>query len=337
LGALMPASFSVDDPTPWHARAQEARTLADEMKDETSRQMMLQMAEGYERLAKHVEAKKHYCVKVVRSWDEFVRIVSGHEGQWVYRGQPKDWPLQSSLEKYIRAWDGDIAFSPMIERQMIREFRRRYPDPADAAIHEDTLYCLAMMQHHGAPTRLMDWTYSPFVAAKFAAGEGTRDAAIWCLNAKWCGEKAEADPVVGNDLKRRAEDAFRNDLTFRKIYLDARRPFVWLENPLRLNQRLVLQRGVFLCPGDITVGFQQNIEAMDGWELQQNLVKLVLKLDRKGSAEFADHLKQMNMTSALLFPGFDGFAFSFRELILHYENLARHGTGGAGSTVPMWP
>src|SRR5262245_28039058 len=105
----------------------------------------------------------------------------------------------------------------------------------------------------------MDWTYSPFVAAKFAAGEGTRNAAIWCLNADWCWETAEGDPVVGSDLKLREEDAFRNDLTFRKIYLDAQRRFVCVENPLRLNQRLILQRGIFLCPGDISVGFEQNI------------------------------------------------------------------------------
>jgi hypothetical protein len=333
----MPASFNVDDPAHWRGRAQEERTRVNEMGDETSRQMVLQIAEGYERLAKHVEATKRYFVKVVRSWDEFVEIVSSHEGQWVYRGQPKDWPLQSSLERYMRAWDSHMAWSPMIERQMIRDFRRRYPDRADAAVHDDTLYCLALMQHHGAPTRLMDWTYSPFVAAKFAAGEGTRDAAIWCLNAEWCRKTAEADPVVGNDLKLRADDAFRNNVTFHPVYLVARRPFVCLENPLRLNQRLILQRGIFLCPGDISVGFQQNIEAMDDWDSQLNLVKLVLDLDRKGHEQFANHLKQMNMTSALLFPGFDGFAFSLRELILHYENLARHGTGDAGSAVPMWP
>src|SRR5262249_6997416 len=154
-----------------------------------------------------------------------------------------------------------------------------------------------------------------------------------CLNADWCWETAEGDPVVGSDLKLREEDAFRNDLTFRKIYLDAQRRFVCVENPLRLNQRLILQRGIFLCPGDISVGFEQNIEAMDGWDLEQNLVKLVLDLDRNGSAQFADHLKQMNMTSALLFPGFDGFASSLRELILHYENLARRGTGGASRTL----
>jgi FRG domain len=270
----------------------------------------------------------------VRSWKEFVTVVSRHEGRWVYRGQQKDRPLQSSLEKCILAWDSDITLSPQIERQMIRDFRRRYPDQNDAAIHDDTLYCLAMMQHHEAPTRLMDWTYSPFVAAKFAAGQGTRDAAIWCLNAKWCQETAEA--IVGNDLKLRAEDAFRDDATFIPIYLDAHRRFVCLENPFRLNQRLVVQRGVFLCPGDISVRFQENIEAMDGWQSEQSLVKLVLNLDKEQSTDFANHLKQMNMTSASLFPGFDGFAFSLRELILHYENLARHGTGGAGSTVPTW-
>jgi len=220
---------------------------------------------------------------------------------------------------------------------MIRDFRRRYPDHADTAVHEDTLYCLALMQHHGAPTRLMDWTYSPFVAAKFAAEEGTKDAVIWCLNAEWCRERAEVQAVVGSDVKSRAVDEVRNDDTFRRIYLDAHQKFVCLENPLRLNQRLILQRGLFLCTGNISVGFQQNIEAMDGRDSELNMVKLVLRLKTKTQVEqFANQLKQMNMTSAVLFPGLDGFALSLRELILHYENLARHGTGAAGSIVPPW-
>ena len=44
---------SVGDPNHWRARAEEAHTLADEMSDETSTEMMLQIAEGYERLAEH--------------------------------------------------------------------------------------------------------------------------------------------------------------------------------------------------------------------------------------------------------------------------------------------
>ena len=54
---VMPASFSVDDPAHWRERAREARTLADEMKDEVSRQMMLEIAAGYQRLAKHAEER----------------------------------------------------------------------------------------------------------------------------------------------------------------------------------------------------------------------------------------------------------------------------------------
>jgi DNA-binding ferritin-like protein len=46
----MPASF-INEPQHWRNRAEEARKLADEMNDETSRQMMLQIAEDYERLA----------------------------------------------------------------------------------------------------------------------------------------------------------------------------------------------------------------------------------------------------------------------------------------------
>jgi hypothetical protein len=277
-----------------------------------------------------------YSERPVHSWDAFIDIVSSHKGQWVYRGQKKDWQLQPSLERYIIDWGCDIAFAPKIEQQMIRDFQRRYPDPADTTIHKDTLYCLAMMRHHGAPTRLMDWTYSPFVALKFAVEKGAKDAAIWCLNAEWCRERAEVQPVVGSLVKLRAADEMRNDTTFRQIYFDAHQRFVCLENPLRLNQRLILQRGLLLCIGNISVGFQQNIEAMNGWDSERNLVKLTFHLDRPEVERFANQLKQMNMTSALLFPGLDGFAFSLGELILHYENLARHGTGATGSTFPVW-
>jgi hypothetical protein len=60
----MPASFSVDDPAHWRVRAEEAQTLADEMSDKVSRAMMLQIAEGYERLAKHAEERAKKLMNV---------------------------------------------------------------------------------------------------------------------------------------------------------------------------------------------------------------------------------------------------------------------------------
>jgi hypothetical protein len=47
----------INDPEHWHKRADEARSLADDMKDEISKQMTLQIADDYERLAKRAEQR----------------------------------------------------------------------------------------------------------------------------------------------------------------------------------------------------------------------------------------------------------------------------------------
>jgi hypothetical protein len=53
---FVPASF-INDAEYWRKRADEARSLADDMKDEISKQMMLQIANNYEHLAKRAEQR----------------------------------------------------------------------------------------------------------------------------------------------------------------------------------------------------------------------------------------------------------------------------------------
>jgi hypothetical protein len=54
--ALVPASI-VNDPKHWRMRAEEARALADKMSDQLSKEMMLGIAEDYDRLAERAEER----------------------------------------------------------------------------------------------------------------------------------------------------------------------------------------------------------------------------------------------------------------------------------------
>ena len=75
--------------------------------------------------------------------------------------------LTTGLERACLLADGSLTRAPEHEKGIIREFRRRaHHYLPDATLLGDSLELLALMQHHGAPTRLLDWTYSLYVAAR---------------------------------------------------------------------------------------------------------------------------------------------------------------------------
>ena len=185
------------------------------------------------------------------------------------------------------------------------------------------MYCLALMQHHGAPTRLLDWSYSPFVAAKFAIEAGGQNAVVWCMSPSWC--HSAVTTIVGEpQTAARNTDLSRNDISFRPMYgvgSAPRRKFAYVENPLQLNPRLSVQQGVFLCPGDIGAPFVDNLSAMVGFDAREHVLRLRFKLDATATHDFARALRRMNLSSAALFPGLDGFARSLAENLFLYKRL----------------
>jgi hypothetical protein len=90
-------------------------------------------------------------------------------------------------------------------------------------------------------------------------------------------------------------------------------PLVFPLNPSRMNRRLILQQSIFIVPGDITKPFMDNLRAVD---VPERLVhEIELPSDRGFLQEVTKELLSMNMSSATLFPGLDGFAQNLAALI----------------------
>ena len=118
------------------------------------------------------------------------------------------------------------------------------------------------------------------------------------------------------------------------------------ENPLWMNERLIVQQGVFLCPGDISASFQKNLcelsenipdlkpwykeEGLNGLPKlnvdnvvnESNLIKIIMPMGREILLDLLDKLQRMNITEATLFPGLDGFARSLKQSLPRLHDVA---------------
>lgn len=267
-----------------------------------------------------------FSSRKVRSWKEFLSIKEEFTDRWVFRGQPDDWDLKSSLERCYEDFCIDLRRAPAIEKNLIRDFRRGYSANDREIVINDTLYCIALMQHHGAPTRLLDWTYSAYIALFFALAAECRSPVLWCLNGNWCLRQAKIIAGRAAILKRNADET-RNEKTYASLYdADPPNQMVFLENPFLLNKRLIFQRGVFLCPGDISVPFEDNLKAMSGWNKRTSIRKLVLDLTDRNRRKILSELNDMNIHHGSLFQDFDAYAQGFWQRLPFYQNMVKKRT-----------
>jgi hypothetical protein len=117
------------------------------------------------------------------SWEELHKFASRRG--WLFRGERTTaWQLKTSLERCC---------DRTIEGRIIREFRRAYHQfSPQVPERESTVEWLSIMQHHGAPSRLLDFTYSVYVAAYFAVEEADDDSVVWAINGPWALQRAAA-------------------------------------------------------------------------------------------------------------------------------------------------
>ncbi len=66
----------------------------------------------------------------LNDWSQLLELVRPWMNDWLFRGQPGDWPLRSSLDRALTAYGALPVDAPAVEKQLIKDFRRRYDGPA---------------------------------------------------------------------------------------------------------------------------------------------------------------------------------------------------------------
>lgn len=158
-------------------------------------------------------------------WREFVAFVDRHQqSNWIFRGVAD--AVNHRLVPKVGRDNGQ--YDETTERIIFANFRRRARQFVDTAGLGDW-DLLALAQHHGLPTRLLDWTTNPLVAAYFAVTSKPLEATARVYAAR-------APQLVDPGL---------NDTPF-----DC--PDVRAFTPSAVAPRIVAQRGLFTVHPDPT-------------------------------------------------------------------------------------
>ena len=197
---------------------------------------------------------------------------------------------------------GDIR---KLEHALLRNFRKYARTDAQGA--DSTWDWLALGQHRGLPTRLLDWTYSPLVALHFATenpADFDQDGVVWSVNF------VEANKSIPRRLQRilrdEGSDTFTAEMlaaftTLREFEALSRDSFLVFLEPPALDQRILNQLALFSLMSDPAGSF-------DAWmEAHPELCRRVM-VPARLKWEIRDKLDQANINERVLFPGLDGLS-----------------------------
>ena len=200
-----------------------------------------------------------------------------------------------------------------LERQLMRAFRKYARQ--DAVAHDTAWDWLALGQHHGLPTRLLDWTYSPYVALHFATQNREKydlDGIVWCVDYVRAHELLPAE--LRDGLAVEGANLFTTELLAEAApeLRDLERygeEFALFVEPPSFDARIVNQYALFSVISAAEA-------RLDVWIARHPELARRVVIPAELKWEVRDKLDQANVTERVLFPGLDGIS---RWLARYYE------------------
>ena len=288
---------------------------------------------------------------IIEQWNDLLSLNHKFLNKFVFRGQSNsEWGLTTALERMVKQHTPnyvDNNLPAIYESNMLADFKWKYPLYEKTLIprSDDNIEWLALMQHYGAPTRLLDFTRSLYVALYMALDNSFSDySSIWAINSIFIREKAanlylKEHGKTSGVVPHSELDVFikKKVNSYINYYADNIENELYLITPSLCNERISIQQGLFIMPSNIKIPFGDSLNSVFSEAFPQvaeisfkNLLKysntdlgkaaqhviLLLKIliPKKFKLQLTKLLLQMNITAETLYPGLEGMAKSLSYL-----------------------
>jgi hypothetical protein len=257
----------------------------------------------------------------VTSITELAHQLNVLPNHFAFRGQADaDWRLQSTLERVIgNRWSA--ANARLFETHSLDTFKSKYHIYSGLEhIPKSKLSWLSVMQHYGVPTRLIDFTTSPYIALYFALETydplSQKDFSIFAIDYTAIMEasvqyirKADTKFLETRSTVQRMQDAVFDDVVDRYSY-----DIAWVTEPMELNARIDRQAGTFLVAGNL----EKTIESIVNLPLYESAKLLKIRIPASLYEGVYVTLRKMSINSKSIYGDLAGLAKSIRMELQSY-------------------
>lgn len=258
----------------------------------------------------------------VEDIQELIYIMNSFESHYIYRGQvDKKWKLESSIERLIGP-KKEISKAKKYEEFSLMKFKSAFHLYCGSNIKPTSkLQWLSIMQHYGVPTRLLDFTYSPYIALYFCLegleSNSSNDIALYAIDYRnLLKESIKYAKSKDINFKYTYSDTFdKDDSIFEEYLSDNKFDILWTAEPYEGNNRIDRQSGCFL----LSCNLEKKIEELLKSQIYKNvqMKKIIIAIELYD--QIYSLLNKVNINSKVLYGDLSGLAKSLKMELFAYN------------------